>query len=175
MSKLRYTHNPLNYYKLHPEVTAPEFATKGSACFDVRAHIPNGAKVKIYDEFGNNDSINCTNGVFTLEHNWRAMIPTGLIFDIPEGWVIKLYARSGLAFKHGLILANSVGIIDSDYVDPVFIIVQNTTNKYITIKNGTRICQGEMTAVPKYKLNEIPLPPIQKTDRDGGFGSTGTK
>ena len=64
------------------------------------------------------------------------MIPTGLFFDIPEGWVVKLYARSGLAFKQGLVLANSVGIVDSDYVDPVFVIVQNTTNKYITFKNG---------------------------------------
>ena len=171
----RYTHNPLKYYKLDPSVNEPIFATEGSACFDLHAHIPHGTKIKIYDEFGNGDNVNCTNGVFTLEHDWRAMIPTGLIFDIPEGWVVKLYARSGLALRHGLVLANSVGIVDSDYVDPVFVVVQNTTNKYISIKNGSRICQGYMDMVPLYHLKEIQVPPLQKTDRDGGFGSTGTK
>ena len=73
---------------------------------------------------------------------------------LPEGWVVKLYARSGLALRHGLVLANSVGIIDSDYVDPVFVIVQNTTNKYISIKNGSRICQGYMDMVPLYHLKD---------------------
>ena len=173
--KQQYRHNPLKYYKLHPNVKTPEFATEGSACFDIHAHIPNGTKVRIYDEFGNGDNINCTNGVFTLEHNWRAMIPTGLIFDIPIGWVVRLYARSGLAFKQGLILANSVGIVDSDYVEPIFIIVQNTTNKYITINNGIRICQAEMDMAFNYGLKETIEKPLQKTDRDGGFGSTGTK
>ena len=173
MTRKRYIHNPLKYYKLDSSVKDPIFATEGSACFDIHAHIPHGTKIRIYDEFGNTDNVNCTHGVFTLEHNWRAMIPTGLVFDIPEGWVVKLYARSGLAFKQGLVLANSVGIVDSDYVDPVFVIVQNTTNKYITFKNGIRICQGYMDMVPKYNLVEVPDRPGQKTERDGGFGSTG--
>ena len=173
MTLKRYTHNPLSYYKLDPSVKDPIFATEGSACFDIHAHIPHGTKVKICDEFGNTDNINCTDGIFTLEHNWRAMIPTGLIFDIPEGWVVKLYARSGLAFRHGLVLANSVGIIDSDYVDPVFVIVQNTSNRYVTFKNGDRICQGNMDMAYLYNLIEVPDRPGQKTERDGGFGSTG--
>ena len=49
----RYTHNPLKYYKLDPSVKVPIFATEGSACFDIHAHIPHGTKIKIYDEFGN--------------------------------------------------------------------------------------------------------------------------
>ena len=173
MTLKRYTHNPLSYYKLDPSVKDPIFATEGSACFDIHAHIPHGTKVKICDEFGNTDNINCTDGIFTLEHNWRAMIPTGLVFDIPEGWVVRLYARSGLAFRHGLVLANSVGIIDSDYVDPVFVIVQNTSNLYVTFKNGYRICQGNMDMAYLYNLIEVPDRPGQKTERDGGFGSTG--
>ena len=173
MTLKRYTHNPLSYYKLDPSVKDPIFATEGSACFDIHAHIPHGTKVKICDEFGNIDNINCTDGIFTLEHDWRAMIPTGLVFDIPEGWAVKLYARSGLAFRRGLVLANSVGIIDSDYVDPVFVIVQNTSNRYVTFKNGDRICQGNMDMAYLYNLIEVPDRPGQKTERDGGFGSTG--
>jgi dUTPase len=72
-----------------------------------------------------------------------------------------------------LVLANAVGIIDSDYVDPVFVIVQNTSNCSITFKNGTRICQGYMDMIPKYNLTAVPERPGQKTDRTGGFGSTG--
>jgi dUTP pyrophosphatase len=173
MTAKRYTHSPLKYYKLDSSVKDPIFATEGSACFDIHAYIPNGTKVKIYDEFGNIDFITCTNGSFTLEHDWRAMIPTGLIFDISEGWVVKLYARSGLALKQGLVLANAVGIVDSDYVDPVFAIMQNTSNCAITFKDGTRICQGYMDMVPKYNLIEVSERPGQKTERDGGFGSTG--
>ena len=84
------------------------------------------------------------------------------------------YPRSSI-YKTPLRLANSVGIIDSDYVDPVFVIVQNTSNRSITFKNGTRICQGYMDMLPLYHLVEVLEKPLQKTDRDGGFGSTGTK
>jgi len=172
----RYTHNPLKYYKLDPSVKEPIFATEGSACFDIHAHIPSETEIKIRDEFGHEATLKSDKSDnFILALSWTALIPTGLIFDIPFGWMVRLYARSGLAFKQGLILANSVGIIDSDYVDPVFVMVKNTTSRPIVIKNGTRICQGQMDMVSKYNLVEVPERPAQKTDRDGGFGSTGTK
>ena len=170
--------NDLRFYKLFAGVKDPIRATEGSACFDLYSFLPDNSAVSVY--ITHSEELEIRNRLVQNERvqvnpNERVLIPTGIIFDIPNGYSMRLYPRSGLALKQGLTLANNVGIIDSDYVDPVFVIVQNTTNKYISIKNETRICQGEMVMVPRYRLNEIPVPPIQKTDRDGGFGSTGTK
>ena len=63
------------------------------------------------------------------------LIPTGLIFDIPKNHYVRLYARSGNAFKKGLVLANSVGIIDSDYVDEVKIMLHNISDMNNVINN----------------------------------------
>ena len=175
MTAKRYTHNPLKYYKLSSSVKDPVFATEGSACFDLHAFIPVGTKIKVYTSHGKVDRTSDPGGNFLLEKGHRALIPTGLIFDIPLGWAVKLYARSGTALKKGLSLANSVGVIDSDYVDPVFAILENKSNHSILIKNESRICQAQMEMVRRYHLEEIHVPPLQKTDRDGGFGSTGTK
>ena len=76
--------------------------------------------------------------------NERVLIPTGLIFDIPNGYSMRLHPRSGLALKQGLTLANNVGIIDSDYVEPVFAMVTNISGNYQYVKHNERICQGEL-------------------------------
>ena len=116
-----------------------------------------------------------SSGGFALPLGARALIPTGMIFDIPSGWAVHIYSRSGIALKQGLMLANSVGIIDSDYVAPVFVMVFNPSDRRnININDGDRICQGQMVKLPKYVLVEGEKP-AQKTDRDGGFGSTGAK
>ena len=96
----------------------------------------------------------------------RVLIPTGLILDIPEGYSVRLHSRSGLAWKDGVYLTNCEGIIDYDYVEPVFVMMTNISQSPKTINNGDRICQAELV--------EIPEPPTRKTERDGGFGSTGT-
>jgi len=103
----------------------------------------------------------------------RMLIPTGLIADIPPGFSIRLHSRSGLAFKQGVYLTNCEGVIDSDYVDPIFAMVTSLSNVPVKIYNGDRICQGELVRCEKYTLNESDEPPTQKTDREGGFGSTG--
>ncbi len=81
--------------------------------------------------------------------------------------------RSGLALKQGLTLANNVGIIDSDYVEPVFAMITNISGNTQYIKHNERICQGELFKDQLCILEEISEPPERKTDRDGGFGSTG--
>lgn len=103
----------------------------------------------------------------------RLLIPTGLIFDIPENHSIRIHARSGLSLKQGLALANAEGVVDSDYVDPTFIMMINNSNAVATIKHGDRIAQGELVPVLQSEFQEIPTPPKQKTDRQGGLGSTG--
>jgi len=105
--------------------------------------------------------------------NERVLIPTGLIFDIPNGYSMRLYPRSGLALKQGLTLANNVGIIDSDYVEPVFAMITNISGTTQYVKHNERICQAELFKDHLCVLEEINEPPERKTDRDGGFGSTG--
>ena len=165
----------LRFYKTDPSVKDPFFATKGSACFDVHACILDGAKYKV-----NQDTLNRTierpvkgNSiqVFCME---RVLVPTGLILDIPEGYSVRLHSRSGLAWKDGVYLTNCEGIIDYDYVEPVFVMMTNISQSPKTINNGDRICQAELVEKVYHSLVEIPEPPTRKTERDGGFGSTGT-
>ena len=165
----------LKYYKLDPSVKDPYFATKGSACFDVHACILDGTILKV-----NQDTLNRTiekpikgNSIqlFTME---RVLVPTGLIFDIPKGYSVRLHSRSGLAWKDGLYLTNCEGIIDYDYVEPIFVMMTNISQSPKTINNGDRICQAELVEKVYHGLEETKEQPTQKTERDGGFGSTGT-
>ena len=114
------------------------------------------------------------NGTLQIFNMERVLVPTGLIFDIPDGYSVILHSRSGLAWNEGLYLTNCEGIIDSDYVDPVFVMMTNISQAPKVINNGDRICQAELVEKVYHSLTEIQDPPTQKTERDGGFGSTGT-
>jgi dUTP pyrophosphatase len=111
----------------------------------------------------------------TLMPGDRVMVPTGLILDIPDGYSVRVHARSGLSLKQGLILVNSEGVIDSDYVEELFVLLTNVSENAQVIKNGDRIAQAELVKKEEYALWEIFEAPAKKTDRDGGMGSTGTK
>ena len=84
-----------------------------------------------------------------------------------------MFIRSSVALKKGLSLANGTGIIDSDYVDPTYIMLLNETDSLVSITSGERLVQCIVEKVNKIKLTETKTAPEQKTDRDGGFGSTG--
>jgi len=175
----------LGFYRLYENVTIPSFATKESACFDIKAHLADndgrGLQIKVVDvdnvpSSGPNISrewLRLTPYQFLLAPGWRALIPTGLILKIPSGHSVRLHPRSGLAFKHGLVLANSEGVIDSDYFDELMILVTNTSKQQVTINHGDKICQGELVQSLQYSLTEIHTRPTWTTDRVGGFGSTG--
>jgi len=174
------TSTSLKFYRLNEQAILPTFATKQSACFDIQANLINGEEVQYYQAIATkvlprkvSFDINTNRSFIQLNDSERMLIPTGLIADIPVGFSIRLHSRSGLAFKQGVYLANCVGIIDSDYVDPVFAMVTSLSNVPVRIYNGDRICQGELVRCENYTLNESDEPPTRKTDRDGGFGSTG--
>ena len=171
----------LKFFKLNDKVQLPTFATKQSACFDICAHLIEGEEIQYYQAISTKSvprriafDINSSNTFIQLNNMERMLIPTGLIADIPVGFSIRLHSRSGLAFKQGVYLANCEGVIDSDYVDPIFAMVTNISNVPVKIYNGDRICQGELVRCEKYTLDESDEAPTQKTDREGGFGSTGT-
>ena len=168
--------NDLQFYKLFTGVKDPIRATEGSACFDLYSFLPDNSAVSVY--ITHSEELEIRNRLVQNERvqvnpNERVLIPTGIIFDIPNGYSIRLHPRSGLALKQGLTLANNTGIIDSDYVEPVFAMITNISGTTQYVKHSERICQGELFKDIICILEEIDEKPDRKTDRDGGFGSTG--
>jgi dUTP pyrophosphatase len=101
------------------------------------------------------------------------MIPTGLIFDIPTGYHIKVFMRGGTGLKRGIRLANGTGIIDDDYVNETALLLQNLSGEPLEIEHGERLCQGMLERNVETDLVRIDTPPGQKTTRAGGYNSTG--
>jgi dUTP pyrophosphatase len=160
--------NPiLNFYQLSPYATPPKFGTQQAACFDIAACLK-GRTTEVFGE----TKREAAEEIYLYKGD-RVAIPTGLILDIPEGYSVRLHPRSGLSLKNGITMANCEGIIDSDYVDELKIIIINVGHEPYVIKHGDRICQGELIKTLDYTINQCYTPPTQKTDRNGGFGSTG--
>ena len=135
---------------IYDSIKIPRRATSGSAGYDIFAPVD-----------------------FTIRPNESLKIPTGIRCKIDEGWVLKIYPRSGLGFKFRLQLNNTVGIIDSDYYysdneGHIFIKVMNDTNenKTVELKAGGAFAQGIFTEYGITCDDDV-------TDiRNGGFGST---
>jgi dUTP pyrophosphatase len=163
----------LNVYKTHPSVSLPTFLTKQAACFDIACQTYGKIEFKGYNNFNSAFTRGMKNGNIYIGPHERVLIPTGLILDIPEGYSVRIHPRSGISLKQGLTLANSEGVIDADYVDELYILMYNLSDNGHMINNGDRIAQGEMIQMQKYALWEIFERPGQKSEREGGMGSTG--
>lgn len=131
----------------------PTYETTGAAGMDVRAHLPEA---------------------ITLSPLQRAMIPTGLFLEIPEGYEVQVRPRSGLAAKKGLTVLNAPGTIDSDYRGEVKVILINLSGEHQTIEPGERVAQ---LIVAKHERAEwLEAEALSETERGaGGFGHTGHK
>lgn len=172
---MQYENNEhLGFYRLSHQVHIPTYATPGSAAFDLRAFF-DGTAVKTYtdENISTLTELDPENNLYLLP-NYRYMIPTGMILDIPEGFRVDVNMRGGTALKKGLALTNDTGIIDWDYVQELFILVTNTTNTVVRVENGERIAQAKLEKVVPVHLFEEHTPPAKKTIRIGGFNSTGT-
>lgn len=131
----------------------PRYATPQSAGMDVRANIDEAVVLR------------------PLE---RAMIPTGLSIELPEGYEMQIRPRSGLAAKHGITVLNSPGTIDADYRGEIRVILVNLSNEEFRIEAGERIAQ---MVVARHEQVEWELAEeLADSERGaGGFGSTGKK
>ena len=110
----------------------------------------------------------------TLTPGARALIPTGLVFELPRGFEAQVRPRSGLAVKHGITVLNSPGTIDSDYRGEVKVLLVNLSAVSFEIRRGERIAQLVIAPVSQAQLCEVEFKKISLTERgDGGFGSTG--
>lgn len=158
--------------------TVPTYATKESACFDLYSDFGDTDLVTVYTNsntkynrsiFGNELS----EKYIVLDSGDRALIPTNLIFDIPIGYELLVFPRSGCSLKEGISLCNSVGVVDSDYTDPCFILIHNISGVRITIKHKERLAQAKLQRIIRTNFMITDETIQQKTDRTGGFGSTG--
>jgi dUTP pyrophosphatase len=164
----------LKYYKTHPSAKEPVFATRGSACFDLYACLDGLERYKVHqDTLDKEIERPLKNGSIQIFNMERVLIPTGLILDIPVGHSVRLHSRSGLVWEQGLYLTNCEGVIDWDYVEPLYVMMTNISQSPKSINNGNRICQAELVEKIHYDFIEVKKPPNQKTERNGGFGSTG--
>ena len=129
----------------------PQYATAGAAGMDLRAYLPEPIVLK------------------PLE---RALVPTGIFIELPQGFEAQVRPRSGLAIKQGITCLNSPGTIDSDYRGEINAILINLSAESHTIQNGDRIAQLVVQQVAQVEWQEEAI--LNKTDRNmGGFGSTG--
>jgi dUTP pyrophosphatase len=131
---------------------SPEYAYESDSGFDLRS-----SEDIIVKSFG------------------RCLVPTGMRFDIPDGYEIQVRSKSGLALNQGLMVLNSPGTVDSGYQGEVKVIIFNTNSEEIKIEKGQKIAQAVLCPVVNGKwVNLINVSEISKKDRnDNGFGSTG--
>lgn len=129
----------------------PAYGTLMSAGMDVRA---------------------CLDSPVTLAPFERALIPTGLRIQLPQGYECQLRPRSGLALRHGITLVNSPGTVDADYRGEIGVILINLSQEPFVINNGERICQ--MVIARYSRVDWLPADSLDDTERGaGGFGHTG--
>lgn len=138
-------------------IALPQYETAGAAGADIRANLGPAQR---------DDGLSLGTGE-------RALIPTGLHMEIPQGYEVQLRPRSGLALKHGITLLNSPGTIDSDYRGPVGVILINTGTEAFHIGHGDRIAQMVMAPVLQARF-ELATELTDTNRGQGGFGSTGT-
>lgn len=128
----------------------PAYATNGAAGFDLAA----------------SDDL-------TIEPGEVALVPTGLVIEVPPGYFLAVFARSSTPLKRGLMVANGVGVVDADYCGPtdeIRIALVNITPGRVTVRAGDRLAQGIFLAAPRVAWEDAAE---LRSDARGGFGSTG--
>ena len=149
----------LKVKRLHPEAKMPAYATDGSGCFDLHA-------------FGEEWGINQKAYGIEVTDLRPTTFRTGLSFEIPPGFVMLVFSRSGHGFKSSVRLANCVGVIDSDYRGEVQVKLTADTGGNLKVYPGDRIAQAMLIPAPVWELIEVDE--LTATERgEGGFGSTG--
>jgi len=140
--------------RIGTEIPVPEYATPGSAGMDLRA---------------------CIDSPLTLKPGDTELIPTGIAIHISNpGFAATILPRSGLGHKHGIVLGNLVGLIDSDYQGQLFVSCWNRGKSDFTIEIGDRIAQ--LMIIPVAQVDFETVEEFSDSERgEGGFGSSGHK
>jgi dUTP pyrophosphatase len=146
------TQLPLGYHKLNPDAVTPKYNYPSDSGFDL--HSVEDLEIP---PFG------------------RILVPTGLSFDIKDGYEIQVRSKSGLAIKQGLMVLNSPGTVDNGYNGEIQVIIFNTNNYIVTIPKGMKVAQAVLCPVVNGKWVElVENGDVTEKDRgNNGFGSTG--
>ena len=139
----------ISVHRRDPSVALPKYETPGSAGFDLAA----------------SEDV-------TVEPGAIALVPTGLVIGVPPGHFLGIFARSSTPLKKGLMVANGVGVVDSDYCGPddeVKVQLLNFTNAPVMVRRGDRIAQGLILPFVRAEWTEGNASGPTR----GGFGSTG--
>lgn len=142
----------LNIKRVDKKLELPEYKTKGAVGFDLTARIE--VSIKPFEV---------------------TLIPLNIVARVPKGYGLFLYSRSSMPGKKGLIVANSVGVIDQDYngeEDELKLAVLNFTKKKVIVEKGERICQAVLAKIAVPKITEVKK---MNSKSRGGFGTTGHK
>ena len=140
----------VSIHRLDPSVPLPEYQTTGAAGFDLAASVD-----------------------MVVQPGEVTLVPTGLVIAVPQGHVLGVFARSSTPLKRGLMVANGVGVVDSDYCGPtdeIKIEVYNFTATPVAVKRGDRLAQGLL--IPVVRAEWLERAP--EKEARGGFGSTGS-
>ncbi len=140
----------LRVTRLNPSVSLPAYASAGAAGFDLAAV----------------EDVEVAPGQI-------ALVGTGLVFAVPDGYFLAIFARSSTPLRRGLLVANGVGVLDCDYCGPtdeLKIQVLNITTEAVTVKRGERLAQGIILQRPRVDFVEADATGPSR----GGFGTTGT-
>lgn len=141
--------NPL----MGSKIPFPSYATSGAAAMDLRA---------------------CLDQPLTVQAGETALIPSGIAIAIHDpGLVALIVPRSGLGIRHGIVLANSIGVIDSDYQGEIGIGIHNRGKAPYTIEPGERICQMMFVPLLQVSLDVVDEFSQESGRGEGGFGHTG--
>jgi dUTP pyrophosphatase len=137
--------------RLDPSVELPAYGTDGSAAFDLAA-----------------------SETTVIAPGEVRLVPTGLVIEVPAGMFLGIFARSSTPLKRGLMVANGVGVVDSDYCGPsdeIKVPTLNFTAGPVTVAKGDRIAQGILLPSPRVEWDEVGE--LREGSR-GGFGATGS-
>ena len=141
----------VKFLRLRPQAIPPVYMTEHAAGMDLHAALSDPLR---------------------LEPGARALVPTGLAIELPQGYEGQVRPRSGLALREGITLLNSPGTIDGDYRGEVGVILVNHGRQAVTIRPGDRIAQLVVAPVVRVRLLEVEdLAPSRRSS--GGFGHTG--
>ncbi len=141
----------VHVHRLSADVALPRYQTAGAAGFDFEAR-----------------------EAMTIQPGQVALVPTGLVIEVPDGYFLGIFARSSTPLKRGLIVANGVGVIDADYCGPgdeIKVQVLNVSSAPVEVARGDRLAQGVF--IPHARATWFEAGAFDKASR-GGFGSTGT-
>jgi dUTP pyrophosphatase len=145
----------LRVKRLGRRAILPRYQTAGAACFDLHAVMPEHAQTVVYE-------------------GAPEIFSTGLAFEVPPGWVLKVYSRSGHGFNSDVRLANGVGVCDADYRGEVKVKLTADPQGELTVRHGDRIAQAMLERATPVAILEVDE--LSMTDRGAeGFGSTGAQ